>query len=391
MLPSINHVGLYSRLNLLHHGGLETYARSLTDFLTEQNVLVSWNGTPPSEFRDINPKWQAWGIRMLPLMTRAPLRFAARMAAEHRGAAWCRQSIGTQRIIHFIGTGWDLVGFPLQRAAHRRSAIMTCWPAVHPGSWGDAPLDIDLYRRVDAVFAQSDYEVNYLAERGVPREKLVRTACASSVSSAGNGARFRRQHDLAGKHLVLFVGRKSREKGYHALRQAIGQLAECGQSVTLVSIGRDVDPPYPPLDARFDIDLGAATDETKQDALAACDVFALPSEAESFGIVYLEAWAYGKPVICGTAPASRELVIGNDGGLATDGSARDIARQLVELFSDREHRQCLGQNGQRALAAHYTPEATTQTHLDTWARLSNQQALSECRNAGSKGIQQTAR
>jgi len=46
----------------------------------------------------------------------------------------------------------------------------------------------------------------------------------------------------------------------------------------------------------------------KADAFAGCDVFCLPSAHESFGIVYVEAWSYGKPVICGTAPACRELV-----------------------------------------------------------------------------------
>jgi len=40
-----------------------------------------------------------------------------------------------------------------------------------------------------------------------------------------------------------------------------------------------------------------AADTVKRDALAAADLFVMPSRTDSFGIVYLEAWCYGVPVI----------------------------------------------------------------------------------------------
>lgn len=274
---------------------------------------------------------------------------------------------------HFVGTGWDLAGFPLARAAQKLDKPITCLPAIHPGTWGDAQLDTDLYRQMDAIFCLSDYEAEHLVREGVPQEKTIRVGCASSSKMTGDAIRFRRTYDLVDKEIVLFVGRKSREKGYHSLRRAIAQLAEAGRSVVLVSIGREVDPPFPALPVHSDLDLGAADEWVKQDAMAACDMFALPSEAESFGIVYTEAWAYGKPVICGIAPASRELVNRHGGGLTTDGSPECIGNAVKTIFNDANRAKQMGESGRLATRTEYTMETVLKRHLATWNQLRSQQ------------------
>ncbi len=362
-------VGVFTLVDVRNHGGLEAYVRTLTDQLKTRNVKVYWNGAAPDEANDLAETWRPLVKRVLPAMTRTPVRFIARLVAECAGGASCRRDIANCDLVHFVGTGWDLVGFPLERAARRQRKVMTCWPAIHPGSWGDAPLDIDLYRRMDAVFAQSDCEMEYLAQRGVPREKLVRCGCAPSSEATGNSARFRRSFGLENKQIVLYVGRKSREKGYHALRSAVAQLTVTGRPVVLVSIGREVDPPYPTLPAETDINLGAADESTKQDAMAACDLFALPSAAESFGIVYVEAWSQSKPVICGAAPASRELVNRHSGGLCSDGSSEDIAATVAELLDSPLKSNQMGKRGNEAVKLHYTAEAVANVHLDVWQRV----------------------
>jgi glycosyltransferase involved in cell wall biosynthesis len=45
------------------------------------------------------------------------------------------------------------------------------------------------------------------------------------------------------------------------------------------------------------IALGFVDEQTKWDALAACDLLVMPSPYESLSIVLLEAWAVGKPVL----------------------------------------------------------------------------------------------
>ena len=366
---AVARLAVVTLLDLSQHGGLETYILALTEELRRRGTATRWNGVEPPQSARLAEIWHPRIKRLLPLMTRRQLRRLARGVAEHCDRAAAEAIVSDCDVAHYVGTGWDLLGFPIARAAARRGIPVTCLPAVHPGTWGDAPLDVDLYRRMDAVFVLSDFEADYLCRLGVPRKKLVRCGCAPSAEPKGDGELFRRAHRLEGRQVVLFIGRKSRAKGYHALREAIARLAEQGEPVTLLSIGRPVDPPYPVLDPQIDLDLGAADETTKQDALAACDVFALPSEAESFGIVYVEAWTYGKPVICGTAPASRELVTRHGGGVVTDGTANEVASGLGSLISNPDLCAQLGNAGRHAAVNYYNTTAVVETHLDTWRRL----------------------
>lgn len=367
--PVIEHrrnVGIFSLIGPDQHGGLESYIRMLTKELTRNTYCVSWNGGSPVETVSLAEAWRPRVSRLLPIMTRPQVRFLSRSVAQWQGLTWCKNAVKNCDIVHFVGTGWDLVGFPLIRAAHDQQKKVTCWPAVHPREWGDAPLDIDLYQKMDTVFVQSDYEGEHLRELGVPESVLFRCGCAATDDYPGDADRFRQKYDLANRKLVLFIGRKSHAKGYHSLRDAIAALNRRGMLVTLVSIGRGLEPPSSPLPGEIELDLGAADDATKHDALAACNVFALPSKAESFGIVYVEAWAYGKPVICGAAPASRELVKRHSGGITTDGTAGEVSQAIANLLSSPGEAEAYGRSGLKAVCAEYTAKRVFQRHLDVW-------------------------
>jgi len=96
-------------------------------------------------------------------------------------------------------------------------------------------------------------------------------------------------------------------------------------------------------------------DEDKASIFDALDVFALPSVGESFGIAYLEAWMCGKPVIgARIGPTSAVIDDGVDGLLAKPYDPDDLAAKLVELLSDPEKRERMGQNGRTKTLNRFT-------------------------------------
>jgi glycosyltransferase involved in cell wall biosynthesis len=91
--------------------------------------------------------------------------------------------------------------------------------------------------------------------------------------------------------------------------------------------------------------------------LAACDVFALPSFKEPFGLVYLEAMAMKKPVVALDDGGTPEVVEdGKSGLLSRPGDLPALAGNLLKLVRDPERRARMGEYGRRQVETRFTPE-----------------------------------
>ncbi|GHS92297.1 glycosyl transferase family 1 [Planctomycetales bacterium] len=84
------------------------------------------------------------------------------------------------------------------------------------------------------------------------------------------------------------------------------------------------------------------------DLVRAVDVVAVPSRNEPFGIVILEAWAAGKPVVTTTVGGPREFVWHNVNGFHVDANPGGLAHGIGSLLADHDHCRALGQNGRKA-------------------------------------------
>jgi len=100
---------------------------------------------------------------------------------------------------------------------------------------------------------------------------------------------------------------------------------------------------------------GRVSDEELSRLYASSAVFAMPSSKEGFGIVYLEAWRYGLPVVAGNRDASPEVVDDAVNGLIVDPTSPEaIAQALVRLLEDPGYAKQLGAAGDEKLRRKYS-------------------------------------
>ena len=85
-----------------------------------------------------------------------------------------------------------------------------------------------------------------------------------------------------------------------------------------------------------------------EEVVGACDVFLLPSEAESFGMAALEAMASEVPVIGSRAGGLPEVVVeGEVGYLCEVGDVTAMADRGIEILGDEALRKRMGEAGRR--------------------------------------------
>lgn len=75
----------------------------------------------------------------------------------------------------------------------------------------------------------------------------------------------------------------------------------------------------------------------------ASDIFVLPSMAEAFGMVFVEAMSCGLPVIGAQVGGVPDIIKENNGILVPPGSVEDLAMAIQSLATDPERRKKLGQ------------------------------------------------
>lgn len=116
--------------------------------------------------------------------------------------------------------------------------------------------------------------------------------------------------------------------------------------------------------------LGRVPDDALAKVYAESDVFAMPSDQEGFGLVFVEAMARGMACVCGNRDASREVVDANVTGFAVDpDNPESIGDAITRLLLNDQLRHEMGMAGWQRYRQFFTEEAIRQ-RLD--------QVLAEC-------------
>lgn len=182
-------------------------------------------------------------------------------------------------------------------------------------------------------------------------------------------------HCRATSLTVLTVGRidsSERYKGVDTLVAAVGSLAREGLPIRLQIVGDGNDRARlqsyahsvaPAGSIEF---LGNVPNERLPDVYAGCDLFAMPSKKEGFGLVFLEAMRHAKPCIGGRHGGTPEVIRdGVDGFLVEYGNQPELDSRLRQFLLDRPMLERMGRNAYDRAATRFAFPAM----LENWRRI----------------------
>lgn len=254
-----------------------------------------------------------------------------------------------REVIHNVGR--EYLGSSLE-VADTLDLPIVLTPLAHPGQFhgGDGPTDIARYRRVSAITTMTDWERTWYIDHGVGPARVVTTGMGPNAVRSGDGQAWRRARGIShDAPIVLYIGRKERYKGYIQLLDSAELVWAKHPETRYVFIGiagfysTFIDDFVRYTDDRI-VHIEGASGEEKSAALDACDLFAMPSQHETFGLGYLEAWLHRKPVIGCDIPPMREVI--GEHGLLVPQRPIELASAIVRLIEDEPLRRAMGEGGQ---------------------------------------------
>lgn len=272
-------------------------------------------------------------------------------------------------IVHATNICFDSLVYSAYRFARRNRIPLVITPFLHLGEREDEtvrryytmPHQMTMLRDSSAVITQTELERQYLLSQGVMAKRIYNVGVGIDPGHLRGGCaeRFRTKYQVWAP-IVFYIGTQAYDKGTVHLVEAMRKLWQSGSQAHLVLAGpvtsgfESYFRSLPEEDRQRCHLLGFISEEDKRDLLDAGDVFAMPSRTDSFGIVYLEAWLYKKPVIGALAGGVPDVIQDNeDGYLVPFGDVPRLAEAISTLLADRAKAQQFGERGyQKAVARH---------------------------------------
>ena len=209
-----------------------------------------------------------------------------------------------------------------------------------------------MLERATALHVMSEGEAATIADvaPGVPRVVVPFGLDLGQYDSAPPAAEFRKRYLGNGDApLVVNVGRLAEKKGLDVLVRAFGHVVRRVPDARLALVGPDDENLMGPLQGIAEAEgvasqvvfTGLLTGRDKLAALAAADVWALPSRSEAFPMAVLEALAMGCPAVITPAVNNAADVEAAGAALVVEPEPAPFGGALAELLADPERRAAL--------------------------------------------------
>ncbi len=374
-------------------GGAQLYFHHLAKALSKEHVVqvathwdtnrVDWLLGTTLRASSISRRYCVDGIPVYqmgisaPAKVRALLGLASYPLAQRRAVAWLSAALVDQLglmargsdVIHNNRIGREPISYASFQLARRLGIPFVFTPNHHPrwvGWWYEVYLD--LYRQADALIALTRAERDTYVALGVDPARVHVVGASGFLADTAHPRAFRDRYQING-NIVLFVGQKFEYKGLDRILAAAPKVWARHPDTHFVFIGPRT--PYSvglfsrPQDSRI-LELGSIGPQEKTDAMAACDIYCMPSTQESFGQVFVEAWTLGKPVIGADIPAERELIGDGVDGFVVRPGTDELTNRIVTLLDSPDMRARMGQAGHEKAVTEFSMERIAARTTDAY-------------------------
>jgi glycosyltransferase involved in cell wall biosynthesis len=247
----------------------------------------------------------------------------------------------------------------------RRRVPVVLHGAMHPDDrWAFDRASIRrACRRAAGYAANTAYEARYVEGLGVSRDRVTVVGAGIDLAAFAEPGVDRPLNGSDGaRPRILYLGSLMASKGLDTVVGALPEIWSQLPDVGVVIAGKTTAETQALHRAALDCSQGRdlrwladITEAEKRELLASATLVLYPSRAESFGIVFLEAWANGRPVIGCRAGAVPDVVEdGVSGILIAPGDCRALADSVALLIQDPAAARRMGAEGQRRVREQHT-------------------------------------
>jgi phosphatidylinositol alpha-1,6-mannosyltransferase len=263
-------------------------------------------------------------------------------------------------------------------AAIRRGQGSRMVQYFHAEEIGAKPrLAVFAARQADASIAVSAYTASLIADAGAPPGRVHVIANGTDIPSDASA-------QPVDRPTILTIARiEERYKGHDTMVRALALVLAKVPDAQWVVIGDgSLRPGLEQLARSYGVAdsirfLGVVPDDQRNAWLARAHLLAMPSRlpagkfaGEGFGIVYLEAGAYGKPVVAGNVGGALDAVVDGETGLLVDPlDPLALAQAITRLLQDDELAQQLGRGGQARARLYAWPRIVERVEVLLLAQL----------------------
>lgn len=240
-------------------------------------------------------------------------------------------------------------------------------PTTHTfEEWSKNQDFLDVVGAADLVIVLTEFEKDFFIQKGIAplKIKVIGVGINLDQKLIGSLSVGRKKMSINDEPAVLFLGRRVVLKGVNDIIDAMEILWKKRPTAKLLIAGSKkesdvgVVQKIASISSKYKknvIELDGSLEEDKADIYAACDVFVMPSRIDSFGIVYLEAWANNKPVIaCRDTPQESLIDDGVDGVLVDWNNPEELASALEKVLLVKEESRLMGERGYQKVVDHFT-------------------------------------